>query len=108
MGDGGWISLVNLENGKKPWASPVELGAHEIVLDKVSVKASDHLSGDKLRDLALGTYVQVVETKVVQQASRVRGRLADGGWISLVNLENGKKPWASPVELGAHEIVLDK
>ena len=47
-----------------------------------------------LRDLPVGSTVVVVETRVMPEDHRVRGRIEQGGWVSLVNTRNSVS-WAT-------------
>jgi len=106
LATGGWISLVKLDTGEKSWASPVPLGAYEIVHD-ATVHESENMDSEVLTTLRKGRYAHVVETKLMENIKRLRGKLDGGGWISLANLETGEKTWATPVPMGVHEIIHD-
>lgn len=103
---GGWISLMNLENGENTWASPVPLGVYRIISKSTVNEGADNRS-NFLAEHEEGEYVRIVETKLVAGIARIRGRLSDGGWISLVNLGNRDKTWAIPVQLGAYKVTHD-
>ena len=44
---------------------------------------------DKQRMLDEGDCVHVVEVRLLPEEQRIRGRLSDGGWISMKNTESG-------------------
>lgn len=55
--------------------------------------ASDDGKSPNLKKLKEGDVAEIVEIKRVEDKSRVRGKLATGGWISLQDFE-GKLTWA--------------
>jgi len=106
LAGGGWISLADLENGAKSWALPVLCGAYEIIHD-ATVSGTEQMNSPVIHTLRKGQFVQVLDYKFMEDIARLRGRIDGGGWISLVNLDNGEKTWAIPVFLGVYEIVSD-
>lgn len=76
-----------------------EIGPYSAVT-RCSVKAgADPSAGHKLMELDPGTFIQIVE--VVDYDSRVRGRLARGGWISLSDAERPRLRWVERLVLPA-------
>jgi hypothetical protein len=103
--DGGWISLISVDT-KKPWAIPVRVGPFEIVYDGTEI-GIDAGHSKTIGFLQRGAIVSISETKAMDKIGRVRGKLASGGWISLVSMETGDKTWATPIRLGVYEILHD-
>lgn len=65
---------------------------------RVRTKAgvTSELAGEEVvRDVQVGALVEIVEIQRVEETGRVRGRLAEGGWISLRDAE-GRYTWAEP------------
>lgn len=82
-----------------PGVGDFSVGPYSAVA-RCSVKAgADPSAGHKLLDLDPGTFVQIVE--VVAFSSRVRGRLARGGWISLSDDERPTMRWVERLVLPA-------
>merc|ERR1712232_825604 len=101
---GGWISLIET-NSSYRWAEPVQVGAYMIASESARVRSGDMLTSAVLHDLTKGTYIQVVEAKVVENR-RVRGRLLSGGWINLIDTVSLDR-WAEPVRLGEYMTVAE-
>ncbi|CAJ1417591.1 unnamed protein product [Effrenium voratum] len=96
----GWITLVNLQNGRR-WAlkadesQPEQPGLYEL-LAPVTVAASCNLlvpnEEQVVDDLERNTKVKVVEVVKLEREQRIRGRIQDPpGWITLRNSDNGTR-----------------
>lgn len=70
-----------------------------------AVGADAELAAEQIRELAQGDAVEVVEIRSLEADKRVRGRLAEGGWISIFNTENGYA-WAVPETAEASKPLL--
>jgi len=100
---GGWISLVNFNKIEKFWHTPVKRGLYEIVGDG-TVTESEIEDQITLSILEKGQVVEIVEVRHIADICRIRGRLAGGGWISLVNLATSEK-MALPAGLASRSSV---
>merc|ERR1712165_27222 len=56
------------------------------------------------KSLEAGDYVDIVETRVVSEDNRVRAKITNGLWMSLINTSDGFE-WASAVPLGAYKVT---
>ena len=123
LAKGGWISLTNTSNApltqcnghwsRTPgyWAMPMPLGVYKILISidtkavtegaERSTPRSKAASGVELEE---GRYLEVVETKYLDQEERVRGRLIGGGWVTLVNTCIDQY-WASPMPTGSYQTM---
>lgn len=76
-------------------AAAVATGPY-VVVGKATVRADVGGAGDVVAELAPGAEVRVAETQRNAAGTRMRGRIdAPAGWISLLNLETGRR-WAEP------------
>ena len=76
-------------------ASDEALGGYIIVAQTAARSANISLDSDDLGDVDQGSYVNVTEVRYVAADDRVRARLSDGSWISVLNTDTGRR-WATP------------
>lgn len=74
------------------------------VVQQASVTPSVDIRDVVCGELSKGVIVEIVEVRRVENDSRIRGRLADGGWISLRNTATGFA-WALPQVLPCEPTV---
>ena len=102
MANCNWVKLANTIDGSE-FASPVPLGTYKIV-------SYEGLAWDESREIVNAKnfcslpdgLVDITETKVVVGQGRVRAKICEGYWISLVNLNDGSV-WAKPREIAEAE-----
>ena len=92
LSDGSWISLVNTATNHR-WAAPIATGGYTIIAETASRSATVSLDSEYLGDLVEESHVIVTEVRYVAADERVRARLSDGRWISLVNTATNHR-WA--------------
>ena len=66
---------------------------------KTMVSAGVALNSKDLRAIPAGVVLDIVETKLCAEDKRIRGKLAEGGWISIENTATGFRwvqPWTPP------------
>eukprot|EP00931_Biecheleriopsis_adriatica_P048288 TRINITY_DN27896_c0_g1_i2.p1 TRINITY_DN27896_c0_g1~~TRINITY_DN27896_c0_g1_i2.p1 ORF type:complete len:2098 (+),score=402.90 TRINITY_DN27896_c0_g1_i2:199-6492(+) len=97
---GGWISLVNTEDGSC-WAEPWQVGVYLSISEVLQISIDVDPSSPETDTIAFGHYIQILETRYLPDQNCVRGRLAVGGWVSLDDLTTGAC-FATPVPLGAY------
>jgi hypothetical protein len=94
---GGWITLSDIPSGSR-FANPVPLGRWETIPAGTDLTIEEDLdSGVMGPALPPRAVVTVAEVRCVDNNRHIRGRLASGGWVSLVDKEQGTL-WAQPVE----------
>ncbi|CAE8693838.1 unnamed protein product [Polarella glacialis] len=100
---GVWITLENTSDGQR-WADPWQRGVYLTLAHELPVTVdADPESGVSDR-LAAGLYVQVLETRYLEEHRCVRARLSGGGWASIEHLQSGSC-LAVPISHGAYRTV---
>ena len=85
LATGGFITLVNAEGGR---AKPIMVGAWHTTRDYSVVHRSVKIEkGAEVQRIPAETIVEIVETRYLERDGHIRGRLASGGWMSLVNVK---------------------
>ena len=82
LATGGFITLINAEGGR---AKPIMVGAWHTTRDYSVVHRSVKM-GTEVQRIPAGI-VDIVETRYLERDGHIRGRLASGGWMSLVNVK---------------------
>merc|ERR1712110_439573 len=105
LDDGNWITLVDY--GKNwSFAKWVPTGVYKITYEGTSLSRSIDLESDEVGELAADTYVSVVSVRLQGMNKRVRARLDDGNWITLVDY--GKNwSFAKWVPTGVYKITYE-
>jgi len=87
LASGGWITLINATGGV---AKPIMVGPYVTTIPYSAVHRNVRIEkASEVMRLPAGRLVDVVETRYVDRdGGHIRGRLASGGWISLVNVED--------------------
>eukprot|EP00746_Dinoflagellata_sp_MGD_P143822 gnl/MRDRNA2_/MRDRNA2_76606_c0_seq1.p1 gnl/MRDRNA2_/MRDRNA2_76606_c0~~gnl/MRDRNA2_/MRDRNA2_76606_c0_seq1.p1 ORF type:complete len:357 (-),score=54.67 gnl/MRDRNA2_/MRDRNA2_76606_c0_seq1:12-1082(-) len=105
---GGWVSIGFTRKGCKI-VEPVPLGKYKVMIEKLSVhseKVFTPANTNMMRRVFIGEEIEVLETALVPELSRVRGRIVGGGWVSLFNIDTGA--WlAQSVAMGRNKAVSD-
>jgi hypothetical protein len=85
LATGGFITLINAEGGR---AKPIMVGAWHTTRDYSVVHRSVKIEkGAEVQRIPAETIVDIVETRYLERDGHIRGRLASGGWMSLVNVK---------------------
>lgn len=102
----GWISIREAGTGGKTFALQIEPASFMIAAPSVSVTSGLTLDSARLQgvdgSIRAGECVDIVTLHhMPKQGDRVRGKLATGGWITLLDAKNGRE-LASPFRRGVY------
>jgi len=110
---GGWVLLHERSHAKSFYKQlePVPLGIYKTIADQVEVHSSCGVESPVLTGrLPSGVNIEILEVKYLHKGKRLRGRLRDGGWISILTTEEVSQVsgeylrWAAPrVRVEAYE-----
>ena len=95
LATGGFITLIDSEGGR---AKPIMVGPYVLTRDYSVVHRGVKMEkGTEVQRIPAGRMIDVVETRYLERDRHIRGRLASGGWISLVNVKDNDR-YAKKVE----------
>lgn len=64
-----------------------------VTIAQTAVRQTHSMRSKKIRTDPVGTRLRVVEVRFLPENDRLRGRLAKGGWCSMMVPSTGSKPW---------------
>jgi hypothetical protein len=105
-----WITISKTSN-KKTFARPAYAKNVYRVVKETGVTKSKRNRKKVLYNLAVGTYVNIVETPCLlpEDGNRVRGKMCNGHWITLAVNDSGKGKktlhYAKTLPLGEYKIT---
>jgi len=95
LATGGFITLINSEGGR---AKPIMVGPYVTTRDYSVVHRGVNMEkGTEVQRIPADRMIDIVETRYMERDRHIRGRLASGGWISLVNVKDNDK-YAKKIE----------
>ena len=98
-----WLTIEKT-NPKAVFAHPLSLGTYKLMNHASLATGIRKISQSSGKSLEVGDYVDIVETRVVSEDNRVRAKITNGLWMSLINTSDGFE-WASAVPLGAYKVT---
>lgn len=95
LATGGFITLIDSEGGR---AKPIMVGPYVTTRDYSVVHRGVKMEkGTEVQRIPADRMIDVVETRYLERDRHIRGRLASGGWVSLVNVKDNDR-YAKKVE----------
>ena len=89
LATGGFITLIDSEGGR---AKPIKVGPYKTTRDYSVVHRGVKMEkGTEVQRIPANRMIDVVETRYLERDRHIRGRLASGGWISLVNVKDNDR-----------------
>ena len=82
-------SAVSARNLVASRASQFLPGKYRAIQSRVGVSSDIRRGGEILRELKRGEVLEIVDIQHAEEDNRIRGHLAEGGWISVQNTETG-------------------
>lgn len=106
LSSGGWINICKTTDDMQRWAEHISNGIYEINIENKATFALD-LDSETLYEVKEGTLMEVIETRVTENNTHVRGKVSSGGWVTLISTD-GSVEWAKPLYLGIYKTTIEQ
>ena len=100
LSNGSWTTLEDKKIGRRT-AIPIPLGTYQTHEHLLYIHKQASLTSKGGAMLDGESFIDVIETKFVSNNNEVRGRLASGGWIILLDTKTNYK-FSRPVQSGVY------
>lgn len=100
------FGIIEKLDGNKN-VEPFPIGVYKINIDETIVTKKQRSGSSVVQLLYSGKYVEVVEVAHVSDEACIRGMLSNGGWVTIVDTENGCR-WADPMHIGVYMTIAQE